>query len=226
MPNKHQFLILAALALSLRAAEPWESKPFTAWTDEEIHGLLSNSPWAHQITFSETYSDPVSEGSGGGRKRGGGGGGFSGVSSSTPRMILIVLWESALPVRQGLLRLKYGAEVAATPDAKEFLDRGEPNYNILITGLPASAAKGDIEKEEETIRKRTALRSKGKMPVLPLTVEVTVSGQAASATYQFPRTATFTPDDQEVEFSTKIAGTSVSHKFHLKDMVFHGNLEL
>ena len=33
-------------------------------------------------------------------------------------------------------------------------------------------------------------------------------------------------DDKEVEFSTRLGQTMVKQKFHLKDMVFNGKLDL
>ena len=101
--------------------------------------MISNSPWAHEVTISITDGYVPAASGGGGRR----GGGLNGVSPSTSTMRFVVLWESALPVRQALARVKYGVEAATSPDVKVLLEPEEPNYVILVTGLPATTARGD-----------------------------------------------------------------------------------
>ena len=184
--------------------------------------MISNSPWAHEVTISITDGYVPAASGGGGRR----GGGLNGVSPSTSTMRFVVLWESALPVRQALARVKYGVEAATSPDVKVLLEPEEPNYVILVTGLPAAAARGDAQKIKDAISRRTTLNVKGKDAIRPTEVEVTADGKNAGAYFAFPKTMQFTLDDREVEFSTKIGDTTIQYKFQLKDMVFRGNLEL
>ena len=50
----------AACAVVLLAAEPWKTKEYTQWTDEEISKVLSDSPWAKEKTdHSDVAADTV-----------------------------------------------------------------------------------------------------------------------------------------------------------------------
>ena len=44
--------------------------------------------------------------------------------------------------------------------------------------------------------------------------------------YLFPRDDAITLEDEEIEFVTEVAGTSIKRKFELDDMVVNGRLEL
>src|SRR5579862_9986358 len=52
---------LAMLAISLWAAEAWQTKPFGQWTDRDVTKVMNNSPWAHEVRI--TPSRPPAGGS-------------------------------------------------------------------------------------------------------------------------------------------------------------------
>ncbi len=53
-----------------------------------------------------------------------------------------------------------------------------------------------------------------------------MAGRTVVVSFLFPRTANFTADDKEMEFSTKFGTTAIKHKFKLKDMVVNGKVEM
>ena len=63
--------ITSLSAAALWAADFWESKSYTEWSEKEVGKLLTNSPWSQKVTI---YM-------GGGRGGGGGGGGGFGADS-------------------------------------------------------------------------------------------------------------------------------------------------
>ena len=212
--------LLLVLVVCLSAADPWQSKPFVQWTDQEVQQVMSNSPWAHEVTISSSSGggDTTVVTGGGGRR-----GGISGGSTGSPNVTstrVVVMWESALPEREAVLRIKYGAEIALV-DAKQFLEADDPNYVIIVNGLPASAVRGDPAKVKEAIRKKTTLNT-----IQPAQVDVFQNGKTAGLYFAFPRTAPLTLSDNDVEFSTKVGDLTVKTKFHLQDMVINGKLEL
>jgi len=75
--HRNQILGIAfagtACAVALFAAESWKNKDYTKWTDDEINKVLTDSPWAKEMTVAP-------QGSGYGRRRGIGfpGGGYPG----------------------------------------------------------------------------------------------------------------------------------------------------
>jgi hypothetical protein len=227
-------------AISLWAADFWQSKPYKEWSDREVQKLLSNSPWSKEVVV------PLGGGGGGsgkgGRSKGGGGGGggdagFDGPamgsggggaggrgvqevggaapSTGTPSMTLTVSWRTALPLRQAIAKKKSKA------DAKKLIDEPQKYYAILVTGLPGRMGRGGDEMKEALL-KNTSLNIKGKEPIAPADLQ---SGGTA-AMFLFPKTVAIDLDDKEVEFSTKLGQTIVKTKFKLKDMVFNGKLDL
>lgn len=79
---------LSALAAPARAQkEEWQGKPYQQWTRKEVDKLLSDSPWSRQFVRSAAA-----------------------ISSSDAGVMAtkgyVVRLRSALPVRQGLLRLR------------------------------------------------------------------------------------------------------------------------
>src|SRR5580658_475196 len=113
---------MAALlvAASLSAADFWQSKPFTEWTDKEVQKILATSPWVRQAIVSAGAS---STGGGTGRRGAsaadnptwmtlpdagesvagrphGGADSDPGRSAALAPVKLTIQWRSALPVKQ------------------------------------------------------------------------------------------------------------------------------
>lgn len=242
------------LALGLWAADSWQHKPATDWSDKDVQKILTNSPWAKVISVSAGgFMDPGSMPGRGGRGLGGddsptrpdvagqmpggslgapGGNvpsrslGDEGLGSQTaPSIALTVVWESALPVKQALARRKYGAEAATAPEAKAFLDEN-PGYLIAVAGIPDGIVQASAARGKEALLQRTSLSVKGKPQLHPSNVEVGPPGKVIEVIFSFPKTAPFSIDDKDVEFSTQLGTVAVTYKFHLKDMLYQGKLEL
>jgi hypothetical protein len=110
-------IAFAAGATALLAADYWQNKPFIDWSDKkEVAKMLTASPWSGQVPLSMS-------GGGGGGGRGGEGGGMGG-GGGMPSRSVTVRWVSALPVKEALLKSKYGAE-AGSADAKKMLEQPE-----------------------------------------------------------------------------------------------------
>lgn len=122
------------------AAGVWESKPFTDWTDKETQAVLSDSPWAGKGSLTNVRS----------------GGSFSPV----PDWKVTVTWRTALPIRQALLRLQIGQGGKVMADQQAVLTASEPNYIVMIEGLPAMYAA-----MMQTIGPQTTLLRDGKPPI-------------------------------------------------------------
>ncbi len=237
---KKLFAALFLCAFCLFAADFWQAKPFTDWSDKDLQKMMNNSPWAHAFNVpmsgptppalgggasggGDTGGAPISEGGGGRGGRGGGGGapvGGGGIGGMA--LNLVVRWQSALPVKQAFLRLKYGEKLDSTPEAKQLLDRQEETYVIILSGNLRPLMKGNPETVKKTIADMTTLSAKGKDPVKPMNLQV----EPGQIVFLFAKTSPWTLDDKEVEFSTKLADVVLRYKFRLKDMVFNGKLEL
>jgi hypothetical protein len=239
--------LLPTLAICLWAADFWQTKPYTEWSDKDIQKIETNSPWSKQVPVSlgeggggsskggkgnrggntselEGAGNGISGGGNAGRNAGiqdvGGGAGGGGAA-----LTLTVSWRTALAVRQAVAKGKYGAEVATSADAKKMIEEEQKFYAILVSGLPGRALRGS-DKMKDELKKNTSLLVKGKDPIQPADLQMGGNEQRAVVLFLFPKTAPLSLDDKEVEFSTKLGPIMVKQKFHLKDMVFSGKLDL
>ncbi len=156
---------------------------------------------------------------------GAGGGGAESNPAFTPALALLVICQSALPVKQAAVKAKFGAEAATAPDAKVFLERQEMSYVFSVSGLPGYVQPRDNE-AKGMLLKQTSLTAKGKEPVTATDVQFQTNGKNVDAYFVFPRTNPFTVADKEVEFVTKAGFIAVKQKFNLKNMVVNGKLEM
>ena len=224
------FGILIAGAL-LAADSFWETKPFAKWSDAEVHQLMSASPWAHEVAVADAsvgWSQVV--GGGGGR----GGGHPANFSSSNPaglttsgsKVKAVVFWESALPSRQALARLKFGAEAAESREARSLLEPEESSYVILVTGLPNALVKQDSAKVKEWMAGKTTHTVKGRPALKASKDEAFADGKGIGLYFEFPRSPAISLEDKEVDFSTRVADLDVKTLFRLAEMTVAGKLEL
>lgn len=245
--------LLLALAICAWAADFWQTKPYTDWSEKEVQKLLTNSPWSKEVSVAMPGGGGGA-GRGGGRRGGGGGGGgdvsgdtpMSGPATSSgggnagrnasvqelgtpgggaPAINLVVSWRTALPLRQAIVKQKFGAEAGTSPDARKMLDAPQKAYAIVVAGLPGRMMRNS-EDMKASLLKNTMLTIKGKEPIAPADLQTGAAGQQMVVVFLFPRTNPIDAGDKEVEFSSKIGTLTVKQKFKLKDMMFNGKLEL
>jgi hypothetical protein len=141
-----------------------------------------------------------------------------------PGMMLTIRWQTSLPVRQALVRAKFGNEAGTSPEAAKFLAQTPENYIISITGIPPQMLRGNPEQLKQAIQ----LKVKDKPVINPVNLQ---AADAQSPLYViFPRKQEgkdlIQLEDNEVELQVKLGRMDVKRKFKLKDMVFDGKLEL
>jgi hypothetical protein len=217
--------IICVLAGSaLVAAEFWETKPFREWSDKEARRLLENSPWAARIAVPLPNRGPVPtpDSAGGGRGGGGrGGGGPEGFGPEPVRVRLTISWSSALPLKLAVARQQAGNGGTIPQDAEATLAREDELYVIAIQGLPPQYTRSGPTSTIDAF-----LHRDGK-PDIPATRGASQPARGGAILFVgFPRTDPITLADGDVEFEVKIGALGVKKKFKLKDMIFHGRLEL
>ncbi len=124
-----QTLVLAAIpaVTSLEAAEFWEKKDFTEWTEKDCTKLLTSSPWAHSNSF---------------RRNANIGSTFTGERETTEIIYFRVL--SAKPVRMALARLQLlerPDDEALRREVEAFLDSPQGDrivIQISYKGIPGT----------------------------------------------------------------------------------------
>ena len=225
---RHKWIAAAVLwalgAASLAAANFWDAKSYSEWSEKEVEEMLTDSPWAKKISVvipvpPRASGDVSAGGRGGGDDEGGGRGGRGGFPVPSPQLKLVITWRSALPVRQALTRLPNGA---ATPGVdQQPLIEPLPFYMITLAGVPTRYARAAA-----TAGMTSFLRRGKKMPIPLAQGGVQEAGATLTLVFAFPRTDPITLDDKEVEFVTTIGTIEIKKKFNLKDLVFNGQLEL
>jgi hypothetical protein len=238
--------LLFLCALCMWAADFWTTKPFTDWNEKEVQTILTHSPWSETVTVTGGVGSAggIAESSGkGGGGRGGGrgggpqgdsttadpgidGGGGGGFGSGPSGVTVTLLWQTALPVRQALIKRQYGAEAGTSPEAKAKLERVDQVYVLTLIGMPGytiGAAQGD---RKMALLESTTLMVAGKPPLKAVDVQISSGRGASNVRFLFPKTTTFAVEDKEMEFSSKFDKTPVKKKFKLKDMVFNGKVEM
>lgn len=242
--------ITSLSVVALWAADFWESKSYTEWSEKEVGKLLTNSPWSQKVTVYMSGGGggfggaggggrgggggfggsgiPRGGGGGGGRggggRRGGGGGDFGG-GGMAPATNLFVRWFSSLPVKQAIVMSKYGDEAATAQQAIDYLARQEDHYIVAVVGLPGRMA-GFVQRNPDALKENTVLKRKKKDPINPDEIQVQSQEESVSFYFMFPKTDEITVDDKDVEFVMKTQRFEVKRKFKLKNMVFNGKLSL
>jgi hypothetical protein len=243
-----------ACAVVLLAAEPWKSKEYTQWTDEEISKVLSDSPWAKEKTVSPQQSmqrrggGMGRRGGGFGYPGGGGGGGYPGGGGGYPSggsgqggggasMNVTIRWESGLPIQHALLRQGPGS----ADEAKAAADATAKDYVIAVLGfrMPSQRSRSndnDSDSDQDrSAQSRDNLRSqlldaaeltpKGKNSIYAEDVQFDGHG-SSEIRFLFPRSTAIVTGDKEVDFVLQVRGIKVEQKFHLGDMQYQGKLSL
>ncbi len=248
----------AAAGIALFAAEGWKNHDFTQWSQADVDKILNDSGWAKETLASfeaprkhnqqdsgddsvvkYTPNDPNNGGmpAGPGRPPVSGAGGPFAVDqtqANMPAIRVIVRWESALPVKQALLKLKFGASPPPPGDPSYTLDRVERDYVVAVVGLEMPRARkkmadGDPSPEErmrDEFLATTRLTRKGQPPLMPEEVRVNPPEARSEVLFLFPRSHPIEPRDKEVTFEAQWKALGIRKSFRLKDMTYRGKLEL
>jgi hypothetical protein len=236
----------------LLAGDFWQEKQPSDWTDKEVQKLLTKSPWAKDVILPSAGgagqagapdmggpsmgNSPtagslprMSQASAGANLDGGAMGGPAGregpVSSTFAIGKVVVRWESAAPLRDAATRS------GPAENAKKVAEWAQEFYVVTVSGLPnrgpgAGGMAGADSERTDRMKAATALKIKGKGALPPARIETSASPEGRSFSFLFPRAAAVSLDDKEVAFETSVGPSAIKAKFTLKDMLYHGKLEL
>jgi hypothetical protein len=234
-------ICLIAAAAGLTAADPaWQNKPAGMWTEEDIHQVLSVSPWVKDVRAVVTrrlteeelrtggqMGQPTGVGNEGVDPKGSGAtvstniftgpGDADRSARSLPRPITLKLrWESALPIR--MAEFKSQTIEAPTIDGE--------CYCIAVYGIPGGGFKGDPKELGKPLKSLAVLKRSGKKDVRPVSVQVFQLESGVVVLYSFPLAAEITKNDGQVRFEAQIGRIVVGQTFDLRQMDFMGKLAL
>jgi hypothetical protein len=219
------FAVLQAWAASSK--DFWNAKPPAEWTKSDIQDLLNRSPWAKEVNVSDN-GHGLDTGSGAPSGSYGAAGAHGISSSSLPRQFVpqpkhfsaTVRWDSALPIREAL----------HSKPSKDF----DQNYIIAVsgdvpdTGRIAGGGSATLDEQRmENLKQYTRLERKGD-PILLARVADTPAdyGSLGGTLYYFPRRDALLAEDKQITFVTRVGPYEVKARFNLKEMLYHGKLEI
>jgi hypothetical protein len=216
-----------AVAARAWAKDFWSEKKPEDWTEDEVQQMLTKSPWAKDASIfdSAAHKGLSSAPRAGGISRRGGtpsGGGTplpSPTGGSSGSWRATVRWESALPVRDAL---------------KTKISGADENYIIALIGdIPGVGVPSDDDSPAERQQKLDMLKETTRLerkddPLELQQVKIAPrTPRSPSGTwFYFSRVFPLTPEDKQVTFVTKVGPLEVKCKFTLRDMLYHGSLEL
>jgi hypothetical protein len=219
-------VLALGMTVGLVAADFW-TKAYTDWNEKELQSMIGDSPWADRMAVETGQRGKIGNADDKG--------GMMDGNLTTP---IVIVWRTALPVRQALARLQYGAEAATNPQGKALLENEQPASVLLLSLIPGSF-RGDVA-DIAKLTADTTIKVKGKPDIHPTEIQIPPAaapagkggpgGRGGGGTFDlillFPKNAGLTVDDKELDFSTRVGKMSIRKKFKLKDMVYNGKLEM
>jgi hypothetical protein len=240
--GRREILMLAGAGLVARlrgaGADFWDTKPPEQWSEEEIGRLLTDSPWAKQVTV-ETVSEtaPGSESGGSGqpapevpRTRGDNaksapgvgiprGGARVGALPPPQQRVgpgatrTAVLWESARPVMDAVKKSLPGT----------FEDR----YVISVRGSLLTRTRAAVDDAKLDILKPATVLQPNDKPEAHPDVLQGASSMGQVLLFGFSKQdLAIVPGDKEVLFRTTIGAFRIQARFNLQEMLYQGKLAL
>lgn len=243
--------LIALFAVSLSAADFWKAKDPSQWSNDEVTKMLTKSPWAKSFVIQTVGFPAGGDVMGGGAGAGGGGRGGRGMGGGMPVgpavPPIVVRWEGAAPVRAALARQR----LAFPAEMEKAL---QENYVVSLTGFQlrgprrggpsdasGSGVRGVQTKEDQRIGgpptdanpnaglpvlRNPSIKYSGRQAIPPDRIMVVSTRQGPGLYLLFSRKNTIGINDNEVTVEFTIYGVTTKAKFKLKDMEYHGKLEL
>ena len=218
------------LGAALAAADFWDEKDFTTWSDKEVEKMLTDSPWSQQVrialgSLTERPQDrgvPATAGVPPAPVPDCGGGQFGRIQ----RQKVTITWSGALPIQQALVRQAIGRDAPIPPESQALLAQDPPFYVVTVHGLPPAFAF--LASMSDAVKAGAMLKRKDAEPIAPYDFRLfrSAADQSLRAVFAFPKTDAVTLDHKDVEFIAKLGDTDIKRKFKLEDMVYNGRLEL
>lgn len=233
------FAVGRLLAQEAAAPPPqWMVKPTTAWSAEDAKQILVKSPWSARVPVTLLRLQSESERRDGGQMGRPHGVGYDYIEGAenktkpdgalTPLVrrskdglgaagtILLLRWETAMPVRVAELKAK-----VMEPPLLE-----DDGFVLAVYGVPGKFFNGSPEALGAPLKKDAILRREGKKDVRPVRVEVFQRDADLVVAYVFSRSEEFTRSDKFLQFRAQIGRFTVVHDFDLQQMWFQGRLEM
>jgi hypothetical protein len=241
--SKQLGLLLALLlgaTLLCAGDKPWKTKPYQQWDGKELQTILTDSPWVRVTTIQRTWL-PVSEkevapepeikGSVRQMPAAGGQVGQTGGAANTPiragegtwrELNVSIYWQSSRVMRAATAReaVLHGEKV----DVEKYTSAPQSEYQIILRMEDMTPFVQHDEKFFQASAFLQMKRGKGKISPTHVVYERNQKGLIQAAVFFFPKTTpsglpAVSGDETDVQFSCKIADSTVRADFKPREMV-------
>lgn len=231
------FLVTSLGALAWAGGDPWKTKPFEQWTQNDVRQILHDSPWAKVQYVPAGWK----EGNGGGKSEmgrapegtvsaaqgpAGGAANVGQQAMGTPegQAAFYLRWNSSRTMREALVRDAILAGQMKEDEATKYLSAPIANYEVVVIG-PDMSPFGSIS--EDDLKAKSYLRGKqSKLKVIPTSVQINRSAdgrQVAAVMFSFPRKTAdgkdvAAPDEKGLQFVCNIKDLDLNTTFDPRKM--------
>jgi hypothetical protein len=224
--------VLLGTTLLWAGDKPWKAKPYQQWNEKELQAILTDSPWVRVTPIQRSWlPGPERDNAPQQRSNGGVKGQTPAASPATAapvsgedmqEMNVQVYWQSSRVMRAATARqaVLHGEKV----DVDQYASQPQSEYQIIVRMQDMTPFQ---QHDEKVFQDNAFLQmKKGKDKISPTHVvyEKNSMGLVGDAIFFFPKTnssdaPTISADETEVQFSCKIADTTVRVGFKPRDMV-------
>lgn len=201
------------------ASNPWESKPYTQWTQKEVLQVLNDSPWAQVKAVHVTWKKPAEKGERGEKGREG----------SENQDKIEARWVSSKTIREALVRQDMLSGKMTAQQAQSVVDQKVPAYEMVLFGQDLSQfgnmSDADAAKTAYIIGKKTQVKA-----VAAQAKVERANGRVAAVIFAFPKTVggkpVIGPGEKQLDFQLSANKLNLNMQFNTQKMTTKSGLDL
>jgi hypothetical protein len=220
-----------ALALMVWAGgDPWKSKPFQQWNENDVNTVFQSSPWARPNlqplgAWRPMGSDTTSGiGTVSGHTNDTDAGASKEMAAVAGKSIYTVLWWSSRTIRAASVRraVLHGSMTEA--DAEKTIEQPEDDYQVLVKATNMKIFEQRGENAFKNAARLEFKKSKQTLTPTKVTFQLGADDSVIGADFHFARTGTngeptISPDEKEIDFFVQVGDAKVMADFDPRKMV-------
>jgi hypothetical protein len=213
--------------------KPWKAKPYQQWNEKELEAILTDSPWVRVTPIQRSWRPGTERDIAAQERSSGGVRGQTPAASPAPtarvgagedmqEMNVQVYWQSSRVMRAATARqaVLHGEKV----DVDKYASEPQGEYQVVLRMEDMTPFQQHDEKFFQDNAFLQMKKGKDKISPSHVVYEKNSKGLVADAIFFFPKTTssgapTVSADETEVQFSCKIADSTVRLGFRPRDMV-------
>jgi hypothetical protein len=225
--------LLLGVTLLWAGDKAWKAKPYQQWNEKELEAILTDSPWVRVTPIQRSWRPgsqqdiaPQERSSGGLRGQTPATSPAStapvGAGEDTQEMNVQIYWQSSRVMRAATAR--QAVLHGETVDVDKYASQPQDEYQIVVRMQDMTPFQQHDEKFFQDNAFLQMKKGKDKISPTHVVYEKNSKGLIADAIFFFPKTTssgapTVSADETDVQFSCKIADSTVRVGFKLRDMV-------